>query len=158
MSRTGRPPGRPPTPPALKVVRGTAAKQTAGPAGDKLDGIPPVPDGIGDAGRSAWELYWRHGGSWLAETDRPLIERLCRLIHDAAELRATIEAEGLTVQNQKTGRSHVHALYNSLLGLEKSITSLEAACGFTPADRGRLRFAPEVEDPLSRWERGEVAP
>jgi P27 family predicted phage terminase small subunit len=148
---TGRPPGRPALPTALKVLRGTDRDHPA-PKGKTPAAVPDAPD-LGLAGRDAWELYWTNGRPWLAETDRPVLERLCRLIDDAAAMRATIEAEGLTHVNARTKRSAVSALYNSLLGVGKQIASLEAACGFTPADRARLRFAAPEEDELQRWMR-----
>jgi P27 family predicted phage terminase small subunit len=147
---TGRPPGRPALPTALKVLHGTDRGHPA-PKGTTPAAMPEAPN-LGDAGREAWELYWTNGRAWLAETDRPVLERLCRLIDDAAAMRATIDAEGLTHVNARTKRSAVSALYNSLLGVGKQIASLEAACGFTPADRARLRFSGTApEDPLERW-------
>ena len=151
MTTTGRPPGRPANPPALSALRG-GKDRGSGPHGSAVTSAPEPPPALRDAGREAWALYWQHGREWLAQTDRPLVARLCRLIDHAAELERVLNDEGLTAKNGRTGRSHAHALFNTWLGLSKQISALEAAAGFTPADRARLRFgATPEDDALARW-------
>jgi phage terminase small subunit len=146
-----RPPGRPPIPRELKVLRGQAPPKVK-PSGDAPEVGAEPPDDLGEPGRRAWGLYWQHGRGWLRGTDLPAVERLCRLIDDGAAIRATVMAEGLTVKNKRTGRSAVHTSYNSWLGLCKAIERLEASLGFSPVDRGRVQDRNEdADDPLADW-------
>jgi P27 family predicted phage terminase small subunit len=151
-----RPAGRPPTPPELKVLRSRTPPSKEKPPGDAPSAIPEPPDDLGEPGRRAWVLYWEHARAWLKWTDLPLVERLCRLIDDAATIRAAVLDEGLTVKNKRTRRSAVHAGYNSMLGVFKSIERLEASLGFSPVDRSRVQDRSEdADDPLARWIAGK---
>ncbi len=60
------------------------------------------------------------------------------------------------VRNPDTGRHHVHAAHNNLLGVAHAIERAEASLGFDPASRQRLRAERQDDDPLSKWldERG----
>jgi P27 family predicted phage terminase small subunit len=152
--------GRPPLPHSIHLVRGTRDKaaerrRAAGqrPAiAARPSTIPPAPAGLRAPGRRAWTLYWQHGSAWLAETDRPRVERLCALLDDAARLRETIEAEGLVTPNRRTKRSHLHPMANSWLGILHAIERLEASLGFDPTSRQRLHADRDAgDDPTSRW-------
>ena len=147
-----RPPGRPPIPRELKVLRGQAPPSQEKPPGDAPSTVPEPPDDLGEPGRRAWALYWEHARAWLKWTDLPLVERLCRLADDAAVIRAAVLDEGLTVKNKRTHRSAVHAGYNSMLGVFKAIERLEASLGFSPVDRGRVQDRSEpADDELAEW-------
>ena len=149
-----RPPGRPPMPSELRLLHDPRSRAKPQVAGDSPPTIPDVPDGLHPAGRAAWALYWQHGRTWLKETDRPIVERLCRLIGDAAVLREQVEADGLVHRQSRTRRATVHHSYNVLLGLSRAIERLEASCGFSPVDRGRIKVErDDSEDPLAKWMR-----
>ena len=147
-----RPPGRPRTLHEVHVMRGTRDHHPPGPKGSRPTRRPAVPPTLHTAGRRAWQLYWQHGRPWLAETDRPTVERLCGLIDDLAAIRAVVEAEGLMIVNPATGRSHPHAAHNHLLGISRAIERLESSLGFDPASRQRLRMErKDDDDPLAAW-------
>jgi hypothetical protein len=80
-----RPPGRPPIPRELKVLRGQAPPKEK-PSGDAPEVGAEPRDDLGEPGRRAWARYWVHARAWLKWTDLPLVERLCRLADDAAAL------------------------------------------------------------------------
>lgn len=152
-ARTGRPNGRPPKPTELKVITGNPGKRPLrrSPGGTKPSRVPGAPTVLRKAGADAWTIYWTHGRAWLAETDRPLVTRLCRLIDAAADLEAVIDAEGLTHRN-RSRRSSVHHSFNNLLGIYKAIADLESRAGFTPTDRARLEVPAGSGDELDAWE------
>lgn len=154
-ARTGRPNGRPPKPTELKVITGNPGKRPIrrSPAGTKPSRTPAAPVVLRDAGRAAWSIYWTHGRAWLAETDRPLVTRLCRLIDAAADLEAVIDTEGLTwKRTRRSPRSSIHHSFNNLLGIYKAIADLESRAGFTPTDRARLEVPAGSGDELDAWE------
>jgi phage terminase small subunit len=147
-----RPPGTKPKPTELKVLQGNPGRR---PLGEKARGdipseIPESPE-FGEAGRAAWNLYWKHGRAWLAMTDIPILTQLCRAHDEEARLLETLRAEGLIHTNDETGRSFTHHLYNDLRGLRREIRELWSLCYMTPTDRGRANVKPTELDPIEQW-------
>jgi hypothetical protein len=105
---------------------------------------------LGAAGRAVWRRHWKFAKAWISIADAGLVERVARLSDAADLLETTIKAEGLVHRN-RTKRSFVHPMFNSLLGLYSRIDAAEALLACTPVDRARLHVEPEAEDPLDAW-------
>ena len=148
-------PGPRPQPTELKVLRGNPGQRRLpnSPRGTKPVAIPPAPAGLGEVGAAAWTLYWTAGKPWLAVSDMPHVERLCRFMDMAADIEATMRTEGLTHRTRQR-RSAPHQLLTALLNINKVISDLEATSGFTPSDRVRMKAAPEEPGELDRWMTG----
>jgi hypothetical protein len=87
------------------------------------------------------------------------------------ELEARIDADGfvhdgpeedrvdpLSGESIKARRGSMHHSMNNVLALYKAAAELEAALGFRPTDRARLRVDPDTEDSLSAWEAKRPTP
>jgi P27 family predicted phage terminase small subunit len=146
-------PGTKPKPTELKILQGNPGRR---PIVGKVQGdipttIPDAPRHLRVAGKKAWELYWTHGRAWLATTDVPILTQLCEAQDEAERLRLVIRREGLTQQNEETGRSFAHHLYNDLRGLRREIRELWSLCYMTPTDRARANVKTTEIDPLEAW-------
>ena len=151
-----RRPGPPPKPTELKLLEGNPGRR---PLGKKARGalptqVPSPPPSLGAAGKAAWDLYWQHGRPWLALTDIPILTQLCEAHDEEERLAAAVRDLGLIQVNKRSGKPHVHPLYNDLRGLRREMRELWSLCYMTPTDRGRANARPEVEDPLEAWEAG----
>jgi hypothetical protein len=82
------------------------------------------------------------------------VRRLCTLIDIAADVETRIRAEGFLHVNGRTKRSAVHAGFNTLLGIYKSIADLESAHGFPATERGRIKTTTAGGDEIDRWKSG----
>lgn len=151
---SGRPTGRPPTAPELRILEGNPGKRAIGPTGVKPETVPDPPYQLEAHGKAAWDSYWRYGRAWLTLTDIPIITQLCEY-HDLREkIMATIRSEGLIRPPASDGKpSTTHRLFDHLRGIDGNIRELWSRCGFTPSDRGRTKQTDPTEDPLEAWER-----
>jgi len=150
-----RTPGTKPKPTELKLLEGNPGKRRLSDAvqADIPAEAPAAPDDLEARGAAAWAIYWESGRPWLAVTDQPLVERLCRLIDTAARIGAVLRREGET-KTTRQRRSTPSPLLAALLQVNKQIGDLESVCGFTPTDRARMKAAPDAPGELARWMAG----
>lgn len=153
---SGRRPGPAGDPPELVLLKGNPGRRSrpkAPPAG-KPGAAPPAPKGLGAAGRESWRLYWEGGKAWLSRGDQPGLIRACKLADRAAAIEAAIDAEGFMVVNRRTKRSAVHAAFNHLLGIYRTIAAIEQLAGLPATERGRVRAEKTDGDEIDRWQSG----
>ena len=151
-----RPMGRRPKPTELKLLEGNPGhrKQRADvPTAAKPSRIPPTPPGLEAPGRAAWTLYWTEGAAWLAKVDVPIVHRLCKLHDLTAATERVVRDESLMHENERTGRSALHHLVNTLLGLYGRMDAMGSLLGFDPANRSRIKVDRLPADALGEWER-----
>lgn len=129
---TGRPTGRPPIPNERKQRLGAGAA----PSPESVVSLPTVnevpepPDGLGDAGRAAWESVWSSAAGWLASSDVLAVTLLALMVDERAQLRNHLMSGA--------GDFHDRA---GLRALDTQINASLAALGLTPTDRARLGLA-----------------
>lgn len=107
---------------------------------------PAAPRGLGSSGRAAWRLAWVEAGLWLTDADRPLVERLARLVDELAAFRAALEAHGpvveepvVTPRGDVVGRKLVaNPAVKQLHDGGVELAGVAAALGLSPASRARL--------------------
>ena len=77
-----------------------------------------------------WNRIWSIGKVWVsAQTDIELLQILCELLDERAELRIIL-GETQSPEHRK-----------ALRDLERTIISIMSLLGFTPSDRSRLGVA-----------------
>jgi P27 family predicted phage terminase small subunit len=120
--------------------------------------IPKAPKGLGEAGKAAWRLAW--SVPWTHEADTGIIEHLCRLEDQAAQLGEVIDRDGVTLTKaQVTPRGEVvgtefyeNPALKSLRAVDKQLIDLRNRLGLDPASRARLRLeaieGPDAVDEL----------
>lgn len=153
---SGRRPGPAADAPELVLLKGNPGRRPrpkAPPAG-KPSGVPPAPKVLGPAGREAWRLYWAGGKAWLSRGDQPALVRACKLADRAAAIELAIDDEGFMVKNARTKRSAVHAAFNHLLGVYRTIAAIEQLAGLPATERGRVRAGKTEGDEIDNWQRG----
>ena len=102
----------------------------------RADGVPEPP-ALGSEGLGLWGRVWVEAGDWLAPSDRPTVELLCRLADErAAWLRLAAE-EGLTSASRH-GTMRIHPGVLEARALAGQMITLLSLLGLTPADRARL--------------------
>lgn len=93
-----------------------------------------------DDGRKVWRRVWRYAANWLSEgTDLEVVTRYVEYI----ELRAKIteEMDGKLLSTGYMGQPVLNPLARYLVTVDKSLLTMEAKLGFTPADRSRIGAA-----------------
>lgn len=100
---------------------------------------PPAPEGLGDRGALEWAKIWT-AGKWLwPDQDYAWVEQVSRAYDDLATYRATVEAEGLTVEGYN-GQTVAHPLIREMRACEDTIRKCLSILGFSPTDRARLKL------------------
>ena len=123
---------------------------------------PPVPEGLGAAGRSAWDRLWS-AAPWLArDTDVDVMFLLCAAHDQWDAMHDQINEDGLMVI-ASTGKSRrSHPLLAQLRVLESSMTRWMESLGFTPVARSQLGASEasrmsKLDDLLARRAAGRSA-
>lgn len=138
-------PGPPPIPTERKRARGNPGHQKL-PSRSQVVALVPVatndesPSNLGEAGVELWETVTQFGSSWIANTDRALLAKLCEAEDRRYELLARIEADGAVLYTDK-GYAYAHPCVGMLSTLEAQMTKWYSLLGLTPADRARLGLA-----------------
>lgn len=106
-----------------------------------VDGLPSKPSDMSQAEGVIWDaLLDQLPDELLRGVDVYMLEVLCRCINDARLLRQQFEV---------TADPAIMRLVRST---EAQINKLSALYGLSPADRGRIKFEPEVHDDATEWE------
>jgi P27 family predicted phage terminase small subunit len=122
---------------------------------------PPVPEGLGAAGRSAWARLWS-AAPWLApDTDTDLMFLLCAAYDQWDAMHDRISEDGLMVTGS-TGQQRSHPLLTQLRALEGSMTRWMRSLGFTPLSRSQLgaseiRRVSRLDEMMARRQAGRLA-
>lgn len=153
------PAGRPPLPMELKRKRGTARTDSnqrvaVPPQSETLalrpaDGVPPVPIGLGSAGRTFWPKVWS-AAAWLSlDLDMPAIEQACYVLDEVEQYRTQIQEEGIqltkpvvtpagmVVGEERYANPLIKQLRDASTQLQKWLSEL----GFNPTARAKLGLA-----------------
>jgi P27 family predicted phage terminase small subunit len=139
-ANTGRPMGRPPAP---KERTKKPHPTTDAPHLPGSTSIPMAPVGLYDDGLILWNHIWTAGKQWLSpESDRTMIEMLCRAHDEAENIRRGIW-EGHIARFYETANGQIvtHPMVNQLKELRTQMTTWLSAIGFSPSDRARLGLA-----------------
>lgn len=108
---------------------------------------PKPPRGLRAPGKAAWELVWGDSGaSWLADIDRPLVERFVQVVDEMARYRAALAKHGAVVEEpivSPTGlvvgtRLAANPAGKLLKDAGNELQGLAAALGLSPQSRARL--------------------
>jgi P27 family predicted phage terminase small subunit len=109
---------------------------------------PPVPVTLRGSGRERWAAVW--SAPWLSpDLDVPVVQRVCELEDEIAEMRREIAEDGLTsvepiasASGRVIGERKVpNGLLKSLRDAEKMSEAWLTSLGFTPTARARLGLA-----------------
>lgn len=113
------------------------------------DGAPPPAPADVDA--AIWEQIFQDGRHLTARDER-LVALLCRLIADARDLRAILQAEGRIVDGARGSRA-AHPASRILKDTEASLVAVSSALVLTPAARARAAMAqePQPEDRIESY-------
>ena len=107
---------------------------------------PKPPRGLRAPGKAAWALVWTEAAGWLADADRPIVERLARLVDELAIYHAALVKHGAVIEellvsprgdvvgSKRVANPAVKMLHDA--GVE--LNNLAAAIGLSPASRARL--------------------
>ena len=108
--------------------------------------LPKAPRGLRAPGRAAWALVWVEAAGWLADVDRPIVERLARLVDELAIYHAALVKHGAVIEemvvsprgdvvgSKRVANPAVKMLHDA--GVE--LNNLTSAIGLSPASRARL--------------------
>lgn len=136
-------PGPPPKPAEQKRKLGNPGKRALRPAA-KVVALPAADDDcpadLGKAGRDFWLYATTTTRSWLAPSDRPILEMLCQAFDRREYILQVLSQEGWSVTTDK-GYPYKHPLVGTLSDLEKQMTAWMSLLGLSPADRTRLGLA-----------------
>lgn len=107
----------------------------------QLTAIPDPPDGLGEAGRSAWErnacVLFSCGLLTIADLD--LFCEYCEAFDEKAKCIAAIEKDGEYQTNLTSQTIVQHPAINRRHKAEDKIRRLAAAFGMSPSDRSGLQ-------------------
>ena len=107
---------------------------------------PTPPRGLRAPGKAVWRLVWLEAGVWLADADRPIVERLARLVDELALYHAALVKHGAVIEEllvsprgevvgtKRVANPAVKMLHDA--GVE--LNNLASAIGLSPASRARL--------------------
>ena len=107
---------------------------------------PKPPRGLRAPGKAVWRLVWLEAAGWLADADRPIVERLARLVDELAIYRAALVKHGAVIEemvvsprgdvvgSKRVANPAVKMLHDA--GVE--LNTLASAIGLSPASRARL--------------------
>jgi P27 family predicted phage terminase small subunit len=98
---------------------------------------PPVPRTLGAAGKDTWRATWTTAGSWLAEGDTAIVERLAHLADERNELLEAIEVSG-RVAKGSMGQQVTHPHVDQLRQVEQMMLKHEQVLGLGASNRARL--------------------
>jgi P27 family predicted phage terminase small subunit len=84
-----------------------------------------------------WGQVWADAGDWLAPSDRPTVELLCRLADERASWLRLAAEQGLT-STSRHGTTRIHPAVMEARALAGQMITLLSLLGLTPADRARL--------------------
>jgi P27 family predicted phage terminase small subunit len=138
VARGGRS-GRPPKPTERKRRSGNPGKRPL-PAPTAI--VPgaygvPEPPALQSEGLGLWGQVWAEAGDWLAPSDRPTVELLCRLADERASWLALAAEQGLT-STSRHGTTRIHPAVMEARALATQMITLLSLLGLTPSDRARL--------------------
>lgn len=140
--------GRPPTPPQIRIAKGThrddrhGSKAAIG-AEKLLDSVPKVPSGKGEAFKRWWKHYASEmlaAGTLTARDVAPL-EMLCdahQLLADAQVKHDDAERNGELYMPTITGAIAKHPVFQVIAQASKTIAMYQINMGFTPTGRSKV--------------------
>ena len=102
----------------------------------RAEGVPDPP-ALQSEGLGLWGQVWASAGDWLAPSDRPTVELLCRLADERAAWLRLAADEGLTSASRH-GTMRIHPGVLEARALAGQMITLLSLLGLTPADRARL--------------------
>ena len=139
-----RGPKRSPT--TVKMAEGTLRRSRDGdpdaePAPTSLESSPPAPEGLGDAGKAAWErnakVLFDCGLLTIADLD--LFREYCEAFDEKAKCVAAVEKDGEYQTNLTSQTIVQHPAINRRHKAEDKIRRLASAFGMSPSDRSGLQ-------------------
>jgi P27 family predicted phage terminase small subunit len=162
----GRPRGRKPDPPELKVFK-AAQRRAAGPFAQVRDaGSPPMPATIADdpVAAAEWERLAEllAGRGVLSPADMAVVAAYCSTWSTICRcreiLRPKVDQAGAVVDpylvtNRMTGAVKIHPAAGVLSGAERSLVAFAAELGLSPTARGRVTTLEDLDRPESKLSR-----
>ena len=152
--------GRPPKPVEVHRRNGNPSKKDLPEAVVILpsaNGIPALPENLGEVGRAAWPEIWRAAHVWLnPDLDGRQVELICRTYDELDALRNDLETHGQLLLepivtpkgpaiDPGTGEMLMRLVPNPaakmIRAAEKQLQSWLQELGFTPTARARLGLA-----------------
>lgn len=137
--------GRPRTPTALKIVKGTAQKCRTNKAEPKPDrGIPDCPEHLSDLAREAWPAVAAMLDKMgiLTVADEYALTELCETYAELRKARATLKERG--AQSYATTNAAGELMYRAfpevaiIADADRRMRNWLASFGLTPADRSKV--------------------
>lgn len=137
--------GRPRTPTALKIVKGTAQKCRTNMAEPKPDrGIPDCPEHLSDLAREVWPAVAAMLDKMgiLTVADEYALAELCETYAELRKARATLKERG--AQSYVTTNAAGELMYRAfpevaiIADADRRMRNWLASFGLTPADRSKV--------------------
>jgi P27 family predicted phage terminase small subunit len=100
------------------------------------NGIPPVPDSLGEVGAVAWERVWSTANTWVSLLEVELVLRYCEQLDLQRGLIADIERYGTSIED-KDGFPKMNPAVSALDKLNKTLLAYERELYLTPPARSR---------------------
>ncbi|OMG74906.1 phage terminase small subunit P27 family [Burkholderia ubonensis] len=140
---------------AAKALAGTLrADRLKGVASDQLDEAPPPPDGMSSRAAAEWKRVAPLVVSLglLTASDLRALELLAETLATEAQLRETLDREGLTIATG-SGGSKAHPALRALSDARAQATRLLDAFGLSPRGRQSIDAPPPspVENPYAAF-------
>lgn len=134
-------PGPAPKPNELKRKQGNPGGRKL-PELAQVTALNPVSDApvhLSDSARDLWNEL-RAKASWIAESDRPLLQLLCEKYDRRALLIANLESSDSVLFTDK-GYAYANPLVGMITTIESEIFKILSSLGLTPSDRSKLGVA-----------------
>ena len=114
---------------------------------EPVDGPPPIPANLRDAGAELWVTVTRAAALWVSESDLPALAQLCRLHDQYADVKRRME---LAEDDETFLKYSLEA--RKILDVQRGVFS---DMGLNPVSRGKLGLTvattKEITSKLDRW-------
>jgi P27 family predicted phage terminase small subunit len=134
-------PGPPRKPNELKRLQGNPGNKKLPELATvvNLPQISSAPSHLSDISQMLWNDIQARA-TWVAETDRSVLQLLCEKFDRRAMLLAKLEASDPVLYTDK-GYAYANPVVGMLSTIENEIFKLLASLGLTPSDRSKLGVA-----------------